>query len=163
MKKAAILFALIICFLASASAALAQKGLFAVGGNLAISFDSETFYAGISPKAQYYFSDHFRGEGAATFFLPKNSLMYLDIAVYAHYLFDINDQARIYPVVGTGIYALSREKSIDLSAWPTLAVGGGIEYDFNERWTINGELKYKIASNTSYSFGMLSMGLAYKF
>ena len=151
-----------LLLIASATAS-AQKGTATLGGNLALLFDQHDFYFGLAPKGQYYLSDHFRGEAAVTFFLPKNKFMYLDLGVNLHYLFDITEQASFYPILGASLYALSEEKRTDLSVWPTVAFGGGIELEFAERWVISGELKYKIASETARSYGMLTAGLAYKF
>jgi outer membrane protein X len=163
MKHLSITIVTAALLIFASATASAQKGTATLGGNLALTFDKSDFYFGIAPKGQYYLSDHFRGEAAVTFLLPKNTLMYLDMGVNLHYLFEITEQASFYPILGASLYALSEESHKDLAVWPTLAFGGGIELEFATRWVLSGELKYKIASDTSCSYGMLTAGLAYKF
>ncbi|MDR2498812.1 MAG: porin family protein, partial [Tannerellaceae bacterium] len=147
--------ALLVLATETASAQLSKT---AIGGNLAISFDRDNFYFGIAPKGQYYFTDNFRGEAVVTFFLPKNSIMFLDLGINLHYLFPIADNASLYPILGASFYAMSEEKRSDLSLWPTGALGGGIELAFLENWVVSGELKYKITTNSQRNYGMLTVG-----
>ena len=142
-------------------AAHAQKGAMAGGLNFTVAFGDHFSYTGLAPKFQYYLSDHFRGEADLTILLPENSETCLDLAAYAHYLFEINKKTFVYPIVGVGFF--SRAYKSELSSWPTAAFGGGIEYALSGRLSINGELKYKGVSGSGTSFGMLTAGLAYKF
>ncbi|MDR0537705.1 MAG: porin family protein [Tannerellaceae bacterium] len=157
---------MVVLFAIGSWTAKAQKGTMAAGLNYTLAFNSDNSFSGLAPKFQYYLSDVIRGEGVTTFLFPKNKNAYMDIAVYAHYLFKLDEKAVVYPIVGVGLLSWSTTAILDrdLSVWPSAALGGGIEYAFTDKISANAELKYKIASGSNASnFGWLSIGVAYKF
>lgn len=91
-----------------------------------------------------------------------------DINANVHYLFDVADKFKVYPVAGLGYTNWSYKYEY---AGHTIAegsdgriainLGGGAEYELTKDLSVNAELKYQIISN--YNQLLLGVGVAYKF
>ena len=147
--------------------ASAQAGDKAVGAQLV--FGSETNSIGFGVKGQYYFTDQIRGEGSFDYFLKNKGISMWDINANVHYLFDVADKIKVYPLAGLGYTNWSYKyeypgHSVIEGSDGRLAInlGGGAEYELTKDLSVNAELKYQIVSN-NYSQLVLGVGVAYKF
>ena len=147
--------------------ASAQAGDKALGAQLV--FGSETNSLGFGVKGQYYFTDHIRGEGSFDYFLKNKGISMWDINANVHYLFDVADKFKVYPLAGLGYTNWSYKyeypgHSVIEGSDGRLAInlGGGAEYELTKDLRVNAELKYQIVSN-NYSQLVLGVGVAYKF
>ena len=147
--------------------ASAQAGDKAVGAQLV--FGSETNSIGFGVKGQYYFTDQIRGEGSFDYFLKNKRISMWDINANVHYLFDVANKVKVYPLAGLGYTNWSYKyeypgHSVIEGSDGRLAInlGGGAEYELTKDLSVNAELKYQIVSN-NYSQLVLGVGVAYKF
>ena len=147
--------------------ASAQAGDKAVGAHLV--FGSETNSIGFGVKGQYYFTDQIRGEGSFDYFLKNKGISMWDINANVHYLFDVANKVKVYPLAGLGYTNWSYKyeypgHSVIEGSDGRLAInlGGGAEYELTKDLSVNAELKYQIVSN-NYSQLVLGVGVAYKF
>ncbi len=92
-----------------------------------------------------------------------------DINANVHYLFDVANKVKVYPLAGLGYTNLSYKyeypgHSVIEGSDGRLAInlGGGAEYELTKDLSVNAELKYQIVSN-NYSQLVLGVGVAYKF
>ena len=157
---------LLVCAAVMSLSASAQAGDKALGAQLV--FGSETNSLGFGVKGQYYFTDHIRGEGSFDYFLKNKGISMWDINATVHYLFDVADKFKVYPLAGLGYTNWSYK--YEYAGAPVvegsdgrLAVnlGGGVEYELTKNLNVNAEAKYQIISN--YNQLVLGVGVAYKF
>ena len=146
--------------------ASAQAGDKALGAQLV--FGSETNSIGFGVKGQYYFTDQLRGEASVDYFFKNKGVSMWDINANVHYLFDVADKFKVYPLAGLGYTNWSYK--YEFPGLPVvegsdgrLAVnlGGGAEYELTKDLSVNDELKYQIISN--YNQLVLGVGVACKF
>ena len=157
---------LLVCAAVMSLSASAQAGDKALGAQLV--FGSETNSLGFGVKGQYYFTDHIRGEGSFDYFLKNKGISMWDINANVHYLFDVADKFKVYPLAGLGYTNWSYK--YEYAGAPVvegsdgrLAVnlGGGVEYELTKNLNVNAEAKSQIISN--YNQLVLGVGVAYKF
>ena len=157
---------LLVCAAVMSLSASAQAGDKALGAQLV--FGSETNSLGFGVKGQYYFTDHIRGEGSFDYFFKRKGLSMWDVNANVHYLFDVADKFKVYPLAGLGYTNWSYK--YEYAGAPVvegsdgrLAVnlGGGVEYELTKNLNVNAEAKYQIISN--YNQLVLGVGVAYKF
>lgn len=157
---------LLVCAAVMSLSASAQAGDKALGAQLV--FGSETNNIGLGVKGQYYFTDQIRGEASVDYFFKNKGVSMWDINANVHYLFDVADKFKVYPLAGLGYTNWSYK--YEFPGLPVvegsdgrLAVnlGGGAEYELTKDLSVNAELKYQIISN--YNQLVLGVGVAYKF
>ena len=157
---------LLVCAAVMSLSASAQAGDKALGAQLV--FGSKTNNIGLGVKGQYYFTDQIRGEASFDYFLKNQGVSMWDINANVHYLFDVADKFKVYPVAGLGYTNWSYK--YEFPGLPVvegsdgrLAVnlGGGAEYELTKDLSVNAELKYQIISN--YNQLVLGVGVACKF
>ena len=154
--------------------ASAQAGDKAVGAQLV--FGSETNSIGFGVKGQYYFTDQIRGEGSFDYFLKNKGISMWDINANVHYLFDVANKVKVYPLAGLGYTNWSYTNDVIVieengnkrttefkGSNGRLAVnlGGGAEYALTDNVSVNAEAKWQIVNN--YNQLVLGVGVAYKF
>ena len=157
---------LLVCAAVMSLSASAQAGDKALGAQLL--FGSKTNNIGLGVKGQYYFTEQSRGEASFDYFLKNQGVSMWDINANVHYLFDVADKFKVYPVAGLGYTNWSYKYEY---AGHTIAegsdgriainLGGGAEYELTKDLSVNAELKYQIISN--YNQLLLGVGVAYKF
>lgn len=158
MKK---LFMAAAIFMVGASSVMAQKGEKAVGVN--VNYGSEIKNVGIGAKLQYGITDAIRIEPAFNYYLEKDHVTFWDIDANLHYLFNVSETVKVYPLAGVG-YAhsgFSYEGVSTSSGDFAINVGAGAEYQLNEKFSIGAELKYQIISN--FNQIVFGVGATYKF
>ena len=157
---------LLVCAAVMSLSASAQAGDKALGAQLV--FGSETNSIGFGVKGQYYFTDQLRGEASVDYFFKNKGVSMWDINANVHYLFDVADKFKVYPLAGLGYTNWSYK--YEYAGLPVvegtdgrLAVnlGGGAEYELTKDLSVNAELKYQIVSH--YNQLVLGVGVAYKF
>ena len=146
--------------------ASAQAGDKAVGAQLV--FGSETNSIGFGVKGQYYFTDQIRGEGSFDYFLKNKGISMWDINANVHYLFDVADKFKVYPLAGLGYTNWSYKLEYDnvtlakgTDGRLAVNLGGGAEYALTDNVSVNAEAKWQIVNN--YNQLVLGVGVAYKF
>lgn len=157
---------LLVCAAVMSLSASAQAGDKALGAQLV--FGSETNSLGLGVKGQYYFTDQLRGEASVDYFFKNKGVSMWDINANVHYLIDVADKFKVYPLAGLGYTNWSYK--YEYAGVPVvegtdgrLAVnlGGGAEYELTKDLSVNAELKYQIISH--YNQLVLGVGVAYKF
>ena len=158
---------LLVCAAVMSLSASAQAGDKALGAQLL--FGSKTNNIGLGVKGQYYFTDQIRGEASFDYFLKNKGISMWDINANVHYLFDVANKVKVYPLAGLGYTNWSYKyeypgHSVIEGSDGRLAInlGGGAEYELTKDLSVNAELKYQIVSN-NYSQLVLGVGVAYKF
>ena len=158
---------LLVCAAVMSLSASAQAGDKALGAQLV--FGSETNNIGLGVKGQYYFTDQLRGEASVDYFFKNKGVSMWDINANVHYLFDVADKFKVYPLAGLGYTNWSYKLEYDnvtlakgTDGRLAINLGGGVEYELTKDLSVNAELKYQIVSN-NYSQLALGVGVAYKF
>lgn len=157
---------LTLCVALMSVCAFAQKGQKAVGLNL--SYGTEISNLGIGVKGQYNLTDAVRAEAAFDYFLKKDGLSMWDINVNAHYLFPVGNGFKVYPLAGLTYSNWKASWSNDYDGEEGSSsngkfgvnLGGGVQYDINDKCAINFELKYQLISD--YNQAAFGVGVAFK-
>ena len=91
-----------------------------------------------------------------------------DINANVHYLIDVADKFKVYPLAGLGYTNWSYKVEYDnvtlakgTDGRLAVNLGGGAEYELTKDLSVNAELKYQIISH--YNQWVLGVGVAYKF
>ena len=133
---------LLVCAAVMSLSASAQAGDKAVGAQLV--FGSETNSIGVGVKGQYYFTDQIRGEGSFDYFLKNKGISMWDINANVHYLFDVANKVKVYPLAGLGYTNWSYKyeypgHSVIEGSDGRLAInlGGGAEYELTKDLSVN--------------------------
>ncbi len=84
--------------LAGGLCASAQKGDIAVGLN--VGYGTEIKNVGIGIEGQYNITDAIRAEAGFDYFLEKDGLSMWDVNLNFHYLFNVAEKIKVYPLVG---------------------------------------------------------------
>lgn len=166
-------------------AANAQEGKFAVGAQVLYPTDVKSL--GVGAKASYGFTDAIQGQASFNYFLKKNYTTVWDVNADAHYLFNIGNNAKIYPLAGLTYMRVSIDSNSfakelgsaisDITGQDVnkslpqvgsssdgkfgVNLGGGIQYALTESLLLNAEVKFQIVRN--YNQAVLSAGIAYAF
>ena len=157
---------LLVCAAVMSLSASAQAGDKALGAQLV--FGSETNSIGLGVKGQYYFTDQLRGEASVDYFFKNKGVSMWDINANVHYLFDVANKVKVYPLAGLGYTNWSYKLEYDnvtlakgTDGRLAVNLGGGAEYELTKDLSVNAELKYQIISH--YNQLVLDVGVAYKF
>ncbi|MBR5029581.1 MAG: porin family protein [Muribaculaceae bacterium] len=156
MKK---FLAFVVVAIMGVSAASAQKGAMAVGGNLL--YGSEINSIGIGAKFQYGILENLRGEASFNYYFQNKGFRMWDLNANAHYLFDIAPKFRAYPLAGLTVVNKSYSDVDDSVTRFGLNLGGGCEYDVAPNVVLNAEFKYSIVSTIDQA--VFGIGAVYKF
>lgn len=148
--------------------ASAQAKTAAVGLNL--NYGTEIESLGLGVKGSYCFTDHIRGEASFNYFFPKDHFTMWEINANAHYLFNIGDKFKVYPLVGltyvhghwSNKYSVGGGGNFDDNTGKFgVNLGGGAQYDLTDNLMLNFEVKYSLVSDLDQC--VISLGAAYKF
>lgn len=164
--------------------ASAQAKTAAVGLNL--NYGTEIESLGLGVKGSYCFTDNIRGEASFNYFFPKKHFTMWEINANAHYLFNVADKFKVYPLVGLtyvhghwsgldvnlgggdwGYGAPMRKANGEITVKDNntgkfgVNLGGGAQYDLTDNLMLNFEVKYSLVSDLDQC--VISLGAAYKF
>ena len=137
--------------------AFAQKGQKAVGASLV--YGTEIENAGIGLKGQYNFTDALRGELSFDYFLKKDGVTFWDANLNLHYLFNLSEKAKVYPLAGITYGHTSYDSASDGKIG--FNAGGGIQYDLSDNLFVNAEVRYQYIDH--FDQLVIGVGLGYKF
>lgn len=181
MKKLVAMMGLMTLGLGSA---MAQDSKNAIGVN--INYGTEIKNVGFGVKYQHTIGNAFVIEPTFNYYLKKDGVEDFDFAVNFHYDFKIGENFKIYPLVGLGY--THTKSSGGVTAWDDenengeydkgetiysgsegsassgnfmVNVGAGAQYDINDKWALNLDLKYQIIKN--FNQFAPTIGIAYKF
>jgi len=187
MKKA---FIALCVALAGIFAANAQEGRMAAGINLGVApcleGDGAPTNFGLGAKFQYNVTDPIRVEANLEYWFKAKEVSVFDIYANIHYLCNITEKLKIYPLVGIG-YANLHTSALDIDipdipgipGIPGLEeyleeidnsnnesrflfnIGAGLDYDITDNLTANFEIKYQYLKD--FNRMPISIGIAYKF
>lgn len=160
----------LLCAIVCSAAAYAQKGQSAVGINLGYSIgldEPKPKNFEIGAKYQYNVSDPIRLEAAFNYGLKNQHVSLIDYGVNVHYLFNLSESFKLYPLVGVGGLTAKIEGG-DSKTTYMINAGVGGEYMLSEHLGLNLEVKYSYSKfsgdwDTSFSRIPVSIGVAYKF
>lgn len=164
-----------------------EKGDMAVGLNLGVAPSLESGLSvtnfGIGAKFQYNVTDPIRLEADVEYWLKDKGMDLFDVTFNAHYLFNVGERFKVYPLVGIGFgrakigadididydfdfdypYRSSHvEESVSASSTKFLFnVGVGAEYPITEALSIGAELKYQYVKD--FCRLPITVGVTYKF
>lgn len=183
MKK----FIISMCVALTALCASAQQtGDMAVGVNLGVAPSLQSGMSvtnfGIGAKFQYNVTTPIRLEADLDYWFKSSGVDVFDITANVHYLFNITDKIKVYPLVGIG-YAHSgigvtievdedlkdlmekyEEESENTSSSASnflFNVGAGAEYALNDKLSVGAEIKYQYIKN--FNRLPITIGVTYKF
>lgn len=158
MKK---ILAIVCVMLVGTMAAHAQfdKGRFAVGAS--VLYGSEIESAGINARAQYSILNNARVELSGDYFFKHNETTMYDLNLNVHCPVNLSQQRLfIYPIIGLAFtHADYPTPAEDLNK-VGINLGSGIEYNLNNRISI--ELEYRHSIMKSIDQGVIGLGVNYK-
>ncbi len=157
----------LVCAIVCSVAAFAQKGQSAVGINLGYSIaldEPKPKNIELGVKYQYNLSDPLRLEAAFNYGLKNKHVSFMDYAVNVHYLFNVAESFKIYPLVGVGAITVKPEGGDSETKFMAQAGVGG-EYLITENLSLSLEIKYNYTKVYSEKFTRIPvmLGVAYKF
>lgn len=154
MKKLMLIAAMMLMSIG----AFAQDGKFAIGANAGIAaYGNEYNPFGVGAKAQYLFTENFRGEAAFNYWFPKNESGVMDIDLNLQYLIPISEGLNVYPLVGANMAFTHGEATKQvLDGQQTIfgfQGGAGIEYYLASNIKANFDIKYQYnKKNKDYTY-----------
>lgn len=161
-------------FLFFGTSIFAQKDSKAIGVNL--SYGTRTESVGLGVKGQYFFTDNLRGEASFDYFFSHDNVSMWDLNANAHYVFNISEKFKIYPLLGFTmtswatdykIYSTNKEgvqvikEKTDHTVRFGANYGGGIEYALSSGVSATAEIKEQVLSSSSQA--VFSIGLKARF
>ena len=157
MKKALLILFMAVLGMGAATAQV-HKGEFAVGANLVWGSEIENF--GLGAHARYAIIDNLRAEAGFTGFFKNKGVNCWEINLDAHYLIGLYQQRLfIYPVLGLN-YTMVSANDVDNNHMG-LNLGGGLEFEINDRWGVNFEYRHTIVKDVDQS--VIALGANYTF
>lgn len=160
----------LVCAIVCSVASFAQKGQSAVGINLGYGIgldEPKPKNIEIGVKYQYNISDPIRLEAAFNYGIKDKiqgvDVSVMDYALNAHYLFNVSDSFKFYPVVGLGALSGKAEVAGESESKTKFMFNAGVggEYCVGEHLGISLEVKYQYAKD--FARIPILLGVAYKF
>lgn len=128
--------------------AKSMAGTMAVGTQLGYAGYGDGYNPfGIGAKFQYGLTDAFRGELSYNYWFPKDKVGSWDANLNFHYLVDLADNMKVYPLAGVTLVGfhgdnVASDKPIGFN------VGAGIQYMVSQDIFLFAEAKYQSAKKT---------------
>ena len=162
-------------FALSAFAANAQDTKWSVGVNGLYGTEIKSFAVGA--KLQYDVTNHIRLEDAFNYFFKKDGVSMWEENLNVHYLFNITDNLRFYPLAGFTVVGVKFDSSIDIpkeyqqyipdagssssDIYFGANLGAGIEYLLTSHLAVGVEGKYSLVKDVDQA--VFGVGITYKF
>ena len=147
------------------SAQAQEKGDFAVGLKAGATFtkveisdwkmDDNTTQFGIGAFGQYSLTKHWRAELEGIYHPMKDHVSDFMLGINVHYLFNLGDYLKIYPILGVAVAFVHSETFTDSSNGSSVTIegdnstdsgiqlGAGLQYNISSNWFVAGEYKYQ--------------------
>ncbi|MBR5748279.1 MAG: porin family protein [Prevotella sp.] len=145
------------------------QGQFSIGASAGLAaYGDEYNPFGVGAKAQYSFTENFRGELDFNYWFPKDKAGVMDFDLNVQYLIPINEKINVYPLVGANLAMTHGD------AWKILfdeqqtlfgfQGGVGIEYFLTDNVKANFDVKYQSNKKTkTYNYMGYSMDYELKY
>ena len=160
MKK----YLLVALFTIFGAGAFAQKGVIGFGVNFnytpCLEDGADLNHFGVSGKMQYGITDALRGEFVLGYDFEEKGISVFETGANLHYLFNITDKFRVYPIVGVGYANLNYKYGGDDDK-VYINGGAGAEYDITSCISVGAEVKYQFIED--FNRLPISLGVTYKF
>ena len=162
---------LIMLMAVTSMMASADVGEWSLGGQFV--FGTEGSMPGVGLKFQSNYSHAWRSAVSGNYYFKKNGVSCFDLNAEQHYLFELGDKIRLYPLAGIraafwkvdDISANVGDVHIKVDGDSELKlgfnVGGGIDYLIGDHLMLNGEVKYEYLKNADWV--LFSIGVGYRF
>ena len=153
MKK----FFIVMCMMLVSATSFAQKGEVEVGVHGGFILDSPN-NLGIGANLGYMLTSNIRGVAEFNYFLKKDGISYWNLEGNAEYLFHINDEFTVYPLVGLDFLGMGGDYGSDTRLG--LNLGAGVEYNISSNLRLKGEFNYKTEAD---GWSLLKAGVVIPF
>ena len=153
MKK----FFIVMCMMLASATSFAQKGEMEVGIHGGFMLDSPN-NLGLGVNVGYMLMKKFRGVAEFNYFLKKDVVSYWNLEGNVEYLFRLNDEFTLYPLVGLDFLGSSWDGGSDTRLG--LNLGAGVEYNISSNLKLVGEFNYKTQGN---GWSLLKAGVVIPF
>ena len=141
--------------------AFAQKGNIELGLKLNYGTDDPNF--GVGLVGRYQLDRHFRPELTLNYYPEENNVSAWDVNANLHYIFDITNRFKLYPLGGLGIMGYDAQwYGADFDKTRIGAnLGGGLQFNITRELHLNAETYYQIVSD--YDRAVMNVSLVYVF
>ena len=153
MKK----FFIVMCMMLASATSFAQKGEMEVGIHGGFMLDSPN-NLGLGVNVGYMLMKNVRGVAEFNYFLKKDGVSYWNLEGNVEYLFRLNDEFTLYPLVGLDFLGSSWDGGSDTRLG--LNLGAGVEYNISSNLKLVGEFNYKTQGN---GWSLLKAGVVIPF
>ena len=153
MKK----FFIVMCMMLVSATSFAQKGEVEVGVHGGFILDSPN-NLGLGVNVGYMLMKNVRGVAEFNYFLKKDGVSYWNLEGNVEYLFRLNDEFTLYPLVGLDFLGSSWDGGSDTRLG--LNLGAGVEYNISSNLKLVGEFNYKTQGN---GWSLLKAGVVIPF
>ena len=153
MKK----FFIVMCMMLASATSFAQKGEMEVGIHGGFMLDSPN-NLGLGVNVGYMLMKNVRGVAEFNYFLKKDGVSYWNLEGNVEYLFKLNDEFTLYPLVGLDFLGSSWDGGSDTRLG--LNLGAGVEYNISSNLKLVGEFNYKTQGN---GWSLLKAGVVIPF
>jgi len=162
---------LLLVMAATMLMAHAERGEWAVGGQVVYGSKAET--AGIGLHVKNCLTDVVRLGLSSNYYFKHSGVSAFDVNLEANYLFTLSEKVRVYPLAGV-VLGIWHADGVDIEAGGMHVgvdgstdtkfggnLGGGIDFLVNDRLGLNAEVKYQIISHASQV--VFGIGASYRF
>jgi len=162
MKK--IILTLCMAFIAMGASAryfteYSMQGENAIGAHLALGTKVPNFGAGL--RYQRFVIDHVRAEAVFDYFIKNDELSMWDINLNAHYVWNLGEHIRLYPLAGLCFCSWKEYNPDDHDNRLGLNVGAGLQVKLRDNWWVGAEAK--IQETRHYHQGVFDVNISYCF
>ena len=146
-----------MCMMLASATSFAQKGEMEVGIHGGFMLDSPN-NLGLGVNVGYMLMKNVRGVAEFNYFLKKDGVSYWNLEGNVEYLFRLNDEFTLYPLVGLDFLGSSWDGGSDTRLG--LNLGAGVEYNISSNLKLVGEFNYKTQGN---GWSLLKAGVVIPF
>ena len=146
-----------MCMMLASATSFAQKGEMEVGIHGGFMLDSPN-NLGLGVNVGYMLMKNVRGVAEFNYFLKKDGVSYWNLEGNVEYLFKLNDEFTLYPLVGLDFLGSSWDGGSDTRLG--LNLGAGVEYNISSNLKLVGEFNYKTQGN---GWSLLKAGVVIPF
>lgn len=152
---------LILCMILVGMGAFAQRGNIELGGKLNCA--SSQPKVGVGVVARYQIDRNFRPELTLNYYPEDGHVSAWDLNVNLHYIFDITNRFKLYPLGGLGAFTYDNSWVVPdgSSSKLGLNLGGGLQFNITRELHLNAETYCQLVSDNGR--GVMNVSLVYVF